>query len=175
MKKLTRLVLPACLSILTTGVLGTIAQAMPVISGPNSIQPIADYPRIASTLELNAPTIVSSGVEGSHHFIRIAVIGMSLKDVMVSLPEQMERFDNVQVRDQMGKTIPAQVSVVNHRATFNFEQPVSPGMTIEVSFNGVEMRGAGGENLLYGVTAERVGLMGEIPVGTAQVHVPNRS
>jgi hypothetical protein len=44
-----------------------------------------------------------------------------------------------------------------------------------VLFTGVQMGRSDGDTLFYGVTAERTGIRGEIPVGTARVQIPSRS
>jgi hypothetical protein len=123
----------------------------------------------------NVPIITRSGALGSNHFIHITVNQMALEDLMIVLPQQMENFDTVRILDQSGKDIPAQISVSKERVTITFDQPVVPGGDLEVLFTGVQMRTSAGEILLYGVTAKRVGLSGEIPIGTARVQIPSRS
>jgi hypothetical protein len=132
-------------------------------------------PSSSMTFNFTAPFIMDSGVLGSNHFIRIAVVGMALEDVMISLPKQMERFDNLEVRDGAGKRLSAKTSITKDRVVITFDQPLPAGSYLEILFTGVEMRGVGGETLFYGVTAERVGTTGEIPVGTARVQIPSRS
>jgi hypothetical protein len=120
-----------------------------------------------------APIITNSGVRGSTHFIRIAVIGMSLKDLMIEVPSQMEGYDGVRVTDQFGKAIAAKIDLSKERVSIAFAQPVTPGGYLEVSFTGARMASPGGQTLLYSVTAERLGIKGEIPIGTARVEVPS--
>jgi hypothetical protein len=120
-----------------------------------------------------APIITNSGVRGSTHFIRIAVIGMSLKDLMIAVPSQMEGYDGIRVTDQFGKVVAAKTDFAKDRVSIAFAQPVTPGGYLEVAFTGARMASPGGQTLLYGVTAERLGIQGEIPVGTARVEVPS--
>lgn len=122
----------------------------------------------------NAPIVTNSGVRGNNHFIRIAVIGMSLQDLMISIPAQMERYNGVRITDQMGNEIAAKTQVSKNRLSFTFDKPVMPGGYLEVVFSGVQMDTSGGDTLLYGITAQRVGLTGEIPVGTARIQIPTR-
>lgn len=136
--------------------------------------PIQEQAYAPMTFNFSAPIVTNSGVLGSTHFIRVAVIGMSLKTLMLSIPSQMEKYEAIRVMDQTGSLIPANVTADGKRVAIAFNQPVAPGSTVEVLFTGVQMRGGGGETLFYGVTAERVGLIGEIPVGTARVQVPGR-
>lgn len=124
--------------------------------------------------KFNAPIITDSGVLGSSHFIRIAVLGMSLEDLMISLPSQMQAFQGVKITDQTGKEIPANIAMNERNITITFAQPVTPNTNLKVELTGVRMVPGTETTLLYGVTAQRVGIRGEIPVGTAIVNVPDR-
>lgn len=124
--------------------------------------------------KFSAPVITDSGVLGSSHFIRVAVFGMSLQDLMISLPSQMQHFQGVKVTDQMGKEIPANIAMNERSITITFAQPVTPNSNLKVELTGVRMVPGTETTLLYGVTGQRVGLRGEIPIGTAIVNVPDR-
>ena len=124
--------------------------------------------------KFNAPVITDSGVLGSSHFIRIAVLGMSLEDLMISLPSQMQAFQGVKVTDQTGKEIPANIAMNERNITITFAQPVTPNTNLKVELTGVRMVPGIATTLLYGVTAQREGIRGEIPVGTAIVNIPDR-
>lgn len=128
----------------------------------------------AMVFNFTGPMITNSGTLNSTHFIRVAVIGMSLQNLMVSIPSQMERFDSVQVIDQSGKEVPSKINVSKERLAIAFDQPVAPGSYLQVEFKGVRMTTSGGGTLLYGITAQRTGLKGEIPVGTARIQIPSR-
>ncbi|MDZ8053935.1 MAG: hypothetical protein RMX68_014950 [Aulosira sp. ZfuVER01] len=125
--------------------------------------------------KINVPHITGSGIRNDTHFIRVAVAGMSVQDLMITLPYQMERFEKVQIQDQSGREIPAKTGITQERLTVTFEQPVAPGGSVEVQFTGIKRRIPSGKILLYGVTAQRVGLQGDIPVGTARIDVPDQS
>jgi hypothetical protein len=127
------------------------------------------------TFNFTTPFIANSGLRGSTHFIRLAVVGMSLKDLMVSLPSQMERYEGIKIVNQNGQVIPAKITADKKRVAVLFDAPVPAGSYLELMFNGVQMNGSGGNTLFYGITAERTGLRGEIPIGTARVQVPDRS
>jgi len=127
------------------------------------------------TFNFTAPFITSSGVRGDNHFIRVAVVGMSINDLMISTPKQMEKYEGIQVINQSDQAVPATISTDKGRVAIVFNQPVVQGSYLEVRFTNVQMRRVGGETLFYGVTAERTGINGEIPVGTARVQVPTRS
>ncbi len=127
------------------------------------------------TFNFTAPFITSSGIRGGSHFIRLAVVGMSLKDLMISIPSQMEHYENLRVVDQNGQNIPAKISVSKKQAAIVFDQPVAQDTHLEILFTDVRMSGFGGDTLFYGITAEHTGVMGEIPIGTARIQIPNRS
>ncbi|HAX75427.1 MAG TPA: hypothetical protein DCY88_06270, partial [Cyanobacteria bacterium UBA11372] len=65
----------------------------------------------------------------------------------------------------------ANVAVSTGSVAINFPQPIAPDNYIRVMLNGVEMNQVG-ETVLYRVFAMKQGLMGDIPVGTAMVRVP---
>ncbi len=125
-------------------------------------------------LEVNVPHITKSGVRNDTHFIKVAVVGMSLQDLMISLPNQMERFNKVRITDQSGREIAAKTEISKERVSITFEQPVTSGSSVEVEFIGVQRRIPLEKILLYGVTAKRVGLNGEIPIGTARIDLPDK-
>ena len=130
----------------------------------------------ASSMVFNfsAPIVTNSGVLGSTQFIRIAVIGMTLKDLQVSIPKQMERFDRLRIIDQAGKEVSSKITLSKERAAIVFDQPVAPGGYLQLEFIGVRMTSPNNGTLFYGVTGERVGLSGEIPIGTARIQLPER-
>ncbi|MDZ8185275.1 MAG: hypothetical protein RMX96_10530 [Nostoc sp. ChiSLP02] len=126
-------------------------------------------------LNVNVPHITNSGARNDTHFIKVSVVGMSLADLMISLPNQMERFDKVRITDQSGKEIAAKTEINRERVSISFDQPVNPGDSVEVEFLGVQRRIPFEKVLLYGVTAKRVGLKGDIPIGTARVDITDNS
>ncbi|MBX9257710.1 hypothetical protein H1Q63_27940 [Desmonostoc muscorum CCALA 125] len=124
---------------------------------------------------VNVPHITNSGARNDTHFIRVAVVGMSLEDLMISLPSHMEHFNKVRITDQFGIEIAAKTEINKERVSINFDQPVNPGGSVEVEFIGVQRRIPFEKILLYGVTAKRVGLNGDIPIGTARVDIADKS
>lgn len=149
-------------SSLSALLLATTTGVMPPVTNPAQAQ---------MRLNFNAPIITDSGVRGSNHFIRVAVLGMSLQDLMIALPEQMEKFEGVRVTDESGKEVPAKITVNQENVAINFAQPVTPNTDLKIELTNVQMRNPGGETLLYGLTAQRVGLRGQIPIGTALVYI----
>ncbi|BAY31301.1 hypothetical protein NIES2107_31600 [Nostoc carneum NIES-2107] len=125
--------------------------------------------------QINVPHITGSGVRNNAHFIQVAVVGMSLQDLMISLPDQMERFNSVEITDQSGKQIAAKTEISKERIAITFEQPVTSGGVVEVNLTGIRTRSSGVRTLLYGVTGQRVGLKGDIPIGTARIDLLDQS
>lgn len=121
-----------------------------------------------------APMITNSGVLNSTHFIRLAVIGMSLEEIMISIPSQMERFEAVQVLDQTGKKVPAKIDVRKEQLAIAFDSPVAAGTYLQVEFTGVQMRTLNDGILLFGVTGRSTGRKVAIPIGTARIQLPVR-
>ncbi|QZZ19094.1 DUF2808 domain-containing protein [Leptothermofonsia sichuanensis E412] len=151
------------------------ASARPGITSGPSPSSMLMAGETSMTFNFTAPFITSSGVRGTAHFIRLAVVGMSLNDLMISIPSQMEEYNAIRVINQNGQDVPAKISKDKNRVAIVFDQPVAQGTYLEVLFTGVQMRRSDGDTLFYGVTAERTGIRGEIPVGTARVQIPSRS
>ncbi len=125
-------------------------------------------------LNINVPHITNSGVRNDTHFIKLAIKGMSLQDLMIYLPNQMERFNGVRITDQSGKEIASKIEISKERLSITFDQPVAPGSSLEVELTGVQRKSSGGNILLYKVSGQRVGLMGEIPIGTARIDLHDK-
>ncbi|MBD1847999.1 DUF2808 domain-containing protein [Cyanobacteria bacterium FACHB-63] len=121
-----------------------------------------------------APFISSSGLLNNHHVIRVMVVGMALEDLRLSIPPQMTKFNQVRVTDSSGKAIPAKIAASKEQVAIVFDQPVQPGTTLSVEIDGIRTEQEEGNILLYGVTAKRVGLAGQIPIGTARIQVPSQ-
>jgi hypothetical protein len=159
--------------LLTTATTAVATTAM--AQSTNRIQAEAALSEPSSMIfNFSAPMITNSGTLGSTQFIRIAVIGMSLKDLQIAVPSQMERYDSVRVIDQAGKEVAAKVSSSKERVGITFDQPVNPGGYLQVEFVGVRMTRPDDGILQYGVTGKRTGISGDIPIGTARIQLPTR-
>lgn len=145
------------------------------IAAPAKYEKLDTQKQSQIAYKISVPHITGSGVRNSTHFIRVAIAGMSVQDLMITLPYQMERFEKVQIKDQSGREIPAKIQLSKERLAVTFDQPVAPGGSVEVQFTGIKTNIPGSKILLYGITAQRVGLQGDIPVGTARIDVPGNS
>ncbi len=155
----------ACAFLALTG-LPTLAQA------PVAVSPETTHSSNMS-FSFSAPFISSSGLRGDHHIIRVMVVGMSLKDLEVSVPQQMASFDRVRVRDESGRTIPAKIDASQSQIKVQFDQPVQPGRTVALDISGVNTNSERGSILLYGVMGRRGEIRDSIPIGTARIQVPD--
>ncbi|MBW4473055.1 MAG: DUF2808 domain-containing protein [Stenomitos rutilans HA7619-LM2] len=154
--------------LLTTATAATAQQA-------NRVQAeIAQSEPSSMIFNFSAPIITNSGLLGSTQFIRVAVIGMTLEDLQIAIPSQMERYDRVRVVDQTGKEVSAKINDSKAQVGITFDQPVAPGGYLQVEFVGVRMTSVNDGILLYGVTGKRVGTRGNIPIGTARIQLPIR-
>lgn len=144
---------------------------------PGFAAPAPQFPITAPgsmTFNFTAPFISSSGLLNESHVIQVMVVGMSLEDLMISIPPEMAKFNRVQITDGAGKEIPAKITASKERVAIAFDQPVASGTLLQVSIVGVQTEREMGDILLYGVTAKRMGLQGEIPIGTARIQIPFR-
>ncbi|BAY17566.1 hypothetical protein NIES21_34060 [Anabaenopsis circularis NIES-21] len=152
-----------------------LSTASTAIATPTNSQQIDSSLSSQIAYTVNVPSITNSGVRNDTHFIKVSVLGMSVQDLMISLPNQMERFSNVRVVDESGKEIGAKTEITKERLSITFDQPVASGSSLEVQLTGVQTKILDGRILLYGVTAKRTGLQGEIPVGTARIDLPYKN
>ena len=121
-----------------------------------------------------APFISSSGLLNDSHIIRVMVLGMSLEDLMISIPPQMGKFSQIQVTDGDGKAVAAKISTDKRQVAIAFDQPVNPGQLLQINIVGIQTDQEEGAILHYGLTGRRTGTQGAIPIGTARIQVPGR-
>ncbi|MCC5635258.1 DUF2808 domain-containing protein [Nostoc sp. CHAB 5844] len=149
--------------------------ASTAIATPTNSQQLNSSSLSQVAYNVNVPSITNSGIKNDTHFIKVSVLGMSLQDIMISLPNQMERFSNVRIVDESGQEIAAKTEITKERLSIIFDQPVASGTSLEVQLTGVQTKILDGRVLLYGVTAKRSGLQGEIPIGTARIDIPYKN
>lgn len=161
---------------------GSLSALILTMSATALAKPVKDHHRSSldthilsqANFNFNVPHITNSGIRNDTHFIRLAVKGMSLQNLIISLPSQMERFNGVRITDQSGKEITAKTEISKERLLITFDQPLATDSSLEVELIGVRRKSLGGNILLYGVSGQRVGLMGEIPIGTARIDIPEK-
>ncbi|MBD2080179.1 hypothetical protein [Leptolyngbya sp. FACHB-17] len=139
--------------------------------------PAPQFPPVAlnsMAFNFTAPFISNSGLLNDSHIIQVMVVGMSVEDLMVSIPPQMEKFSQIQVTDETGKEVAAKITSNKEQVAIVFDKPVESGRLLQINIIGTQTDLEEGRILLYRVTAKRTGLQGDIPVGTARIQVPGR-
>jgi hypothetical protein len=74
----------------------------------------------------------------------------------------------IEVTNQSGEKIDAQVSVNDRQATVVFSQPVPPDTVLSINMQGVDTAGID-STWQYRVYSKEVGLSAEIPLGSARI------
>jgi hypothetical protein len=148
-----------CLSTLS---LAIATMGVPAIAQGQQIQYDESTPRISST----------SGLP-DRHFISLYTGEQPLSSITIRPSDFMDIGDNIQVTDEAGQTIDAQVSTEDDRVTINFAQPVAARTTLEIAMSDLafsEPMPAGGV-FHYQVSGEHVGFARAIPYGVARIQV----
>lgn len=106
--------------------------------------------------------------QNATHQIKVHVQGKALSELLIDLPEEVNITDGIEVKNQLGKTIPTTVSIKDRRATVVFYKPIAPETILSIALRGVETPGYD-NNWLYGIYVKKVGLNAEIPLSIAQI------
>ena len=148
-----------CLSTLS---LAIATMSVPAIAQGQQIQYDESAPRISST----------SGLP-DRHFISLYTGEQPLSSITIRPSDVMGIGENIQVTDESGQTIDAQVNTENDRVTINFAQPVAAGTTLEIAMMDLAFTEPmpAGRVFHYQVSGEHVGMAREIPYGVARIQV----
>ncbi|TVP57053.1 MAG: DUF2808 domain-containing protein [Nodularia sp. (in: Bacteria)] len=148
-----------CLSALS---LAIATMGLPAIAQGQEVQYNQNAPRISST----------SGLP-DRHYISLYTGEQPLSSITIRPSEIMDLGDNIQVTDESGETIDAEVSREEDMVRINFAQPVPPATTLEIAMMDVGFAPPmpAGEVFHYQISGNHVGLMREIPYGVARVQV----
>ena len=111
----------------------------------------------------------AASVRGATHEIEVHVHGENISELSIDLPEDVSIRKGIEVTNQSGKKIEANVSVNDRKATVVFSQPVAPETIVSIAMKGVDTPGYD-KIWHYRVYAKKVGLTAEIPLGTARIH-----
>ncbi|MDB9540036.1 DUF2808 domain-containing protein [Anabaenopsis sp. FSS-46] len=132
-------------------------------------------PAIAQGQEIeydqNAPRI--SGTTGltDRHYISLYTGEQPLSSVTIRPSELMDIGDNIQVTDESGATIDAEVSREEDSLKINFAQPVASGTNIEIAIRDLGFVPTPQGVFHYQVSGDHVGFAREVPYGLARVEV----
>jgi hypothetical protein len=132
-------------------------------------------PAIAQGQEIeydqNAPRISSTTGLTDRHYISLYTGEQPLSSLTIRPSELMDVGENIEVTDQSGATVDAQVSREDDRLKINFDQPVASGTTLEIAIRDLGYVPMTQGVFHYQVSGNHVGFVGEIPYGLARVEV----
>ncbi|PMB10720.1 DUF2808 domain-containing protein [Fischerella thermalis CCMEE 5273] len=126
-----------------------------------------------SHLESGVAYPSSIGFQGATHEFKVHVQGQPLKELVIDLPEFLSISKGIEVKNQSGEKIDAQVSVNNRTATVVFSQPVEPQTTLLVELQGVNTS-IRNHIWLYRVYGKMPNLTAQIPLGTVRIQTYGR-
>jgi len=104
----------------------------------------------------------------THHF-EIHVQGSAISALSIDIPEEIKISKGIEVTNQSGNRINAQVSINNKKATVVFSQPVPAETILSINMNGVRTPMYNGFTWLYPVYGTIPGMNQEIPLGTVRI------
>ncbi|MDB9316180.1 hypothetical protein [Nodularia spumigena] len=135
---------------------------LPAIAQGQEIQYDKSAPRISSTTGLP-----------DRHYIRLYTGEQPLSSITIRPSDFMDLGENIQVTDEAGETIAAEVSKEEDRVKISFAQPVASGTTLEIAMMDIGFAPPmpPGQVFHYQVSGDHVGFMREIPYGLARVQV----
>ena len=148
-----------CLSALS---LAIATMSLPAMSQGQEIQYDQSAPRISSTTGL-----------ADSHYISLYTGEQPLSSITIRPSEFMDLGENIQVTDDAGETIDAEVSKEEDMVRINFAQPVPPATTVEIAMRdlGFALPIPAGGVFHYQVSGNHVGLQRDIPYGVARIQV----
>jgi Protein of unknown function (DUF2808) len=107
-------------------------------------------------------------VQGATHRIDLHVKGQPLSELMINMPSGVKVNQGIEVTNKSGDKISTTVSIIGRKASIAFSQPITPGTTLSISMRGVDTPGPGIRH--YQVSAKKVGLNSELPLGLARIN-----
>lgn len=107
------------------------------------------------------------------HTFKIAISERSnaVSKIIIEAPDNIKLDDNIDISNQSGEKINAEIAIDEKIATLTFSEPVAPGTKLTIEMNKVRKRGATRGEMLYKVFANFVGSNQAVPVGIARLRV----
>lgn len=107
------------------------------------------------------------------HTFKIAISERSnaVSQIIIEAPDNIVPRDNINISNQSGEKINAEIAIDEKIATLTFSEPVAPGTKLTIEMNKVRKRGATRGEMLYKVFANFVGSNQAVPVGIARLRV----
>lgn len=103
------------------------------------------------------------------HKFDVHVQGKAVSKLMIESPEDVKITEGIEVNNKSGEKIPATVSINGKKATITFSEAVNPGTSLSIQMQGVMTPGYA-NTWHYSVSAKKVGIKEEIPLGLARVN-----
>ncbi|OKH36156.1 hypothetical protein NIES2119_17700 [[Phormidium ambiguum] IAM M-71] len=107
-------------------------------------------------------------IQGATHQLDVYVKVQALSSLSIDLPEDISIRRGIEVKNQSGQKIEADVSINNRKAKVVFSQPVPPETKLSINMRGVITPGYD-HIWLYRIYGKMVGANAEIPLGTAWI------
>ncbi len=107
------------------------------------------------------------------HTLKITISQQSnaVSKIVIEVPDNIALEDNIDVSNQSGEKINAEIATNDKKATLTFSEPVAPGTKLTIEMNKVrKLRATTGE-MLYKVFANFVDSNQAIPIGIARLRV----
>ena len=122
------------------------------------------------------PLITRSTVNNNDEFIiEFSASKLPIKDLAIILPQQMTSLENVNITDNSGQTIKAEIQKNKDQVLITFSEPVEPGNALKVRFTDMDTQSIMGHTLIYKLSIQKEGLLQRIPIGSARIDVPAAS
>ena len=126
--------------------------------------------------QITTPIITRSTVSNDDEFlIEISSGTLPFKDLAIILPRQMNSLENVNITDNSGQTIKAEIQKNKDQVLITFSEPVEPGNALKVRFTDMDTQSIMGHTLIYKLSIQKEGLLQRIPIGSARIDVPDAS
>jgi hypothetical protein len=132
-----------------------------------------------TTESLNFPHVISLNEfpQGIRHWrilrhtlrLEIPQQCKALSQLTIEAPSHITVRDNIDISDQSGKKINANVSINDKKVILAFALPVAPGTILTINMNKVKKSTVTTGDKLYRIFAKLEGNNAELPIGVAQL------
>mgnify|MGYP001793537721 CR=1 FL=1 len=151
----------------------TATLTLAVSIGTSIIQPVtaaSNFARITNFSEF--PKNIRHWSTLRHTFkIAISEQSNAVSQIVIEAPDNIVLKDNIDVSNQSGEKINAEIATNDKKTTLTFSEPVAPGTKLTIEMNQVrKLRATTGE-MLYKVYANYLNSNQSVPVGIARLRV----
>ena len=125
--------------------------------------------------KITTPSIIKSTVIDDDFVIKLSSSSLAIKDLEITLPQQMNYLEDISITDKSGEELKAEIQQNDDTLLITFSESIKPGNSLNVEFSDVDTESNMGETLLYKLSVQKEGLLQRIPIGTARFDVPDAS